>query len=137
MDEQIAHPGKVTAVSAETVTVSFTSRSACASCHAASLCTLSDVKDKTAEVPNLYGTRYQVGDEVEVVLGAEMGLKASMIAYALPVLVLLGTVLCLGFFGVSELWSGLAGIGSVALYYLILKCFFRGSIAKKYVFHLK
>jgi len=137
MAESIAHPGKVTAVSAETVTVSFTTRSACASCHAASLCTMSDVKDKTATVPNLYGSRYKVGDQVEVELGSELGLKAALIAYALPVLVLLGAVLILSGLGVPELWSGLAGIGAVALYYLILKCFFKGLLAKQYVFRLK
>ena len=136
MSEQIVHPGKVIAVSPRTLTVGFVSTAACAGCHAAGICSVSERKEKTVEVPNLYGARYRVGDEVEVVLKASMGLKAVWIAYAAPVLLLLAVVVGLIAAGVSELYSGLAGIGAVAAYYFIL-WLFRGRLARESVFVLK
>lgn len=136
MSEQIVHPGKVIAVSPEKLTVGFTSTAACAGCHAAGICSMGDKKEKTVEVPNLYGSRYRVGDEVEVVLKASMGMKAVWIAYAAPVLLLLLVVTGLMATGIRDLYSGLAGIGVVALYYFIL-WLFRGRLAREAVFVLK
>lgn len=136
MSEQIVHPGKVVAVSPEKLTVGFTSSSACAACHAAGICSMSERKEKVVEVPNVYGSRYRVGDEVEVVLKASMGMKAVWIAYAAPVVLLLAVVTGLIAAGVRDLHSGLAGIGAVALYYFVL-WLFRGRLARESVFTLK
>ena len=120
MAEQIVHPGKVTAVTPQLLTVGFTASAACGSCRAAGLCSMAERKDKTVEVPNIYGSRYQVGDEVEVAFRSTMGLKAVWLCYAIPVVILLGVVLGAIQLGLNELWSGLAGIGGVALWYFVL-----------------
>lgn len=136
MSEQIVHPGKVVAVSPEKLTVGFVSTAACAGCHAAGICSVSDRKEKTVEVPNRYGTRYKVGDEVEVVLKASMGMRAVGIAYAAPVVLLLLVVVGLIAAGIPDLYSGLAGIGAVAVYFFVL-WLFRGRLAREAVFMLK
>ena len=136
MAEQIVHPGKVTAVTPQLLTVGFTASAACGSCRAAGLCSMAERKDKTVEVPNIYGSRYQVGDEVEVAFRSTMGLKAVWLCYAIPVLLLLIIVLGALHLGLGELWSGLAGIGGVALWYFVL-WLLRGKLNNQHVFTLK
>ena len=136
MAEQIVHPGKVTAVTPQMLTVGFTASAACGSCRAAGLCTMAERKEKTVEVPNIYGSRYQVGDEVEVAFRSTLGLKAVWLCYAIPVVILLGIVLGAMEMGLNELWSGLAGIGGVALWYFVL-WLLRGKLNNRHIFTLK
>ena len=114
------HTGKVVSMTPKTTTVQIVSHSACSECHAAGLCGLSEYTEKAIEVPTSPSSTYGVGDEVQVVLKASMGFKAVWIAYFLPLVVLLAITLGLIASGVSEVVAGLAGIGAVALYYLIV-----------------
>ena len=136
MAEQIVHPGKVTAVTPQMLTVGFTASAACGSCRAAGLCSMAERKEKTVEVPNIYGSRYQVGDEVEVAFRSTMGMKAVWLCYAIPAVILLGIVLGAMKTGLNELWSGLAGIGGVALWYFGL-WLLRGKLNTQHIFTLK
>ena len=79
---------------------------------------------------------YGVGDEVQVVLKASMGFKAVWIAYFLPLVVLLAVALGLTALGVSEVASGLAGIGAVGLYYLGV-WLLRDRLRNEYVFTIQ
>ena len=79
---------------------------------------------------------YGVGDEVNVVLKATMGLKAVWLAYFLPLVVLLGVALGLIALGVGEVAAGLAGLGAVALYYLVL-WLLRDRLRNEYVFTIQ
>ena len=114
------HTGKVVSMTPKTTTVQIVSQSACSECHAAGLCGLSEYTEKAVEVPTSPSATYGVGDEVQVVLKASMGFKAVWIAYFLPLVVLLAITLGLIALGVPEVVSGLAGLGAVALYYLIV-----------------
>ena len=93
MKEQVKHIGEVVAVTPQTTTVRILSHSACSECHAAGLCGLSEYTEKAIEVPTSPSATYGVGDEVNVVLKATMGLKAVWLAYFLPLVVLLGVAL--------------------------------------------
>ena len=120
MGKNVSHKGKVIEMTPEATTVVISSSSACGECHAAGLCGVADMAEKTIEVaPDPYA-RYKVGDEVEVVLKASMGFKAVWLAYAIPLVVLLAVLLGLLSVGLGELPSALAAIGAVALYYLVL-----------------
>ena len=77
-----------------------------------------------------------MGDEVQVVLKASMGFKAVWIAYFLPLVVLLAITLGLIALGVPEVVSGLAGLGAVALYYLIV-WLRRDRLRNEYVFTIQ
>ena len=77
-----------------------------------------------------------MGDEVEVVLKASMGLKAVWIAYVVPLLVLMAVILGLSALGVKDWAAGLAGIAAVAAYWLVV-WIFRDRLRKEYVFTLK
>jgi len=130
------HTGKVVSMTPKTTTVQIVSQSACSECHAAGLCGLSEYTEKAVEVPTSPSATYGVGDEVQVVLKASMGFKAVWIAYFLPLVVLLAITLGLIALGVPEVVSGLAGLGAVALYYLIV-WLRRDRLRNEYVFTIQ
>ena len=136
MREQVMHTGKVVSMTPKTTTVQIVSQSACSECHAAGLCGLSEYTEKAIEVPTRPSATYGVGDEVQVVLKASMGFKAVWIAYFLPLVVLLAVALGLIALGVPELVSGLAGLGAVALYYLVV-WLLRDRLRNEYVFTIQ
>ena len=136
MKEQVMHTGKVVSMTPQTTTVQIVSQSACSECHAAGICGLSEYTEKAIEVPTSPSATYGVGDEVQVVLKASMGFKAVWIAYFLPLVVLLAVALGLIALGVPELVSGLAGLGAVALYYLIV-WLRRDRLRNEYVFTIQ
>ena len=134
-DADISHIGKIVDIAPDFITVEIVAESACASCHAASLCGTADATHKAISVRNTLGN-WKVGQEVRVVLKRSMGFKAVWLAYALPLLVLLAVLLTLNASGMTELASGLIAIGVTALYYLVL-WLFRGKLQNEYSFYIK
>ena len=136
MREQVSHTGKVVSMTPATTTVEIVSHAACSECHAAGVCGMSEFAEKAIEVPADPYATYGVGDEVQVVLKASMGMKAVWLAYFLPLVVLLAVALGLIALGVGEVAAGLAGLGAVALYYLAL-WLFRDKLRNEYVFTIQ
>jgi sigma-E factor negative regulatory protein RseC len=136
MKEQVKHTGKVVSITPQSTVVQIVSQPACSSCHAASVCGMSEFVEKAIEVPTDPYAPYQVGDEVQVVLKATMGMKAVWIAYFLPLVVLLAVALGLIALGVGEVAAGLGGIGAVALYYFVV-WLLRDRLRNEYVFSIQ
>lgn len=134
MEGSVSHKGKIISVDGSAAKVEIISQSACASCHAAGFCSATDQKRKLVDVHVSGG--YSVGEEVLVVLQRSMGMRAVLLAYALPLLVVLAVTVLLSYAGVAELVSGLAGIGALALWYLGVYLF-RSRIASGYAFTIK
>ena len=80
--------------------------------------------------------KYKEGDQVEVLLKKQMGIKAVVLAYILPIIIMMFLVLSLSYAGINELLTGLIIIGGVAVYYTILY-FFRRSLSREYVFGVR
>lgn len=133
---EVSHKGTVISVGQDRISVRIVSESACSACHAAGLCGASESKNKIVDVPVYGGQTYSVGQEVEVCLARKMGLKAVLLSYVIPLVILLILVLTLSSIGLGELVCGLASIGGVALYYLILY-FRRDSLVEGYVFYVR
>lgn len=136
MKEEVNHKGKVIKMTPQLTTVAILQHGACSACHAAGLCGMADIAEKAVEVPTDPYASYGVGDEVEVVLKASMGMKAVWLAYFIPLLVLLAVILGLIGLGVAEVPAGLGGIGAVAVYYLLLYLL-RDKLKNEYVFTIK
>lgn len=136
MKEQVKHTGKVVSMNPQLTTVQIVSYSACSECHAAGLCGMSEYTEKAIQVPTDPYASYGVGDEVQVVLQASMGMKAVWIAYFLPLVVLLAVALGLIALGVQEVVAGLSGIAAVGVYYLIV-WLLRGKLQNEYVFTIQ
>jgi sigma-E factor negative regulatory protein RseC len=97
---------------------------------------MADVAEKAVDLPTDPYAGYGVGDEVELVLKASMGMKAVWLAYCIPLVVLLAVILGLIALGVGEVAAGLSGIGAVGVYYFLL-WLFRDSLRNEYVFTIK
>lgn len=134
--ETISHKGKIVNMTPQVTTVSILQHAACGECHAAGICGMGDMAEKLVEVPTDPYGNYSVGDEVEVLLKASMGLKAVWLCYAIPLVVLLGTVVGLLSAGVEEAVAGLVGLAAIGLYYLLLYLF-RNKLKNEYIFTIQ
>ena len=134
--EVISHKGRIVAMTPQKTSVEFAVESACSSCRAAGLCGMGEYREKLVEVPTDPYASYGVGDEVDVVLKATMGLKAVWIAYVVPVVLLLSGVLVSGALGAGDLLSAFIGIGDVLLYYFVV-WLLREKLENEYIFTIK
>lgn len=135
MDE-ISHSAVVREVRETETIVEIVSESACASCAAAGLCTAAEAVKKEIAVPTVRDEGFYVGESVNVSVRRSLGMKAVLISYAVPLLILLVIVGSLSFTSVGEVAAGLAGIGAVALYYLVIYLL-RDRFSKEYVFTIR
>ena len=136
MSSDINHKGRIVRMTPQVTTVAIEQHGACGSCHASGICGMAGVEEKAVELPTDPYASYGVGDQVELVLKASMGIKAVWLAYFLPLVVLLAVILGLIALGVGEVVAGLSGIGAVGVYYFLL-WLFRNSLRNEYVFKIK
>ena len=133
---EISHTGKIVGLTPEMITVEIVSSSACSSCHAKGLCGMSDETRKQVSVPAVPGEIHTVGQEVNVLLKQSMGLKAVLLSYAVPAVILLALVTVLSLILESELAAGLLSVAGVGVYYLVL-LLFRKRLSGEYVFYIE
>lgn len=136
MSESVSHKGRVVRMTPELTTVAILQHGACSACHAAGLCGMADMAEKTVEVPTDPYAGYGVGDEVEVLLKASMGMKAVWLAYFIPLLIVIAVILGLAGLGVGEVAAGLSGLGALAVYYFLL-WLLRNRLKNEYIFTIK
>lgn len=133
---EIVHSGKVIEMTPDFTSVEITVSSACASCHAKSLCGMSEEQDKVIMLPTDPYATYKVGDEVQVCTKMSMGFKAAWISYVIPLAVLMGLILILTSVGVNELIAAGAAVGGVGLYYFVI-WLLRDKLNNEFVFYIK
>lgn len=120
----IEHEGVIVEIKGNSkAVVSIVSKSACASCHAKGVCSAADQKEKKIEVTLSSDDNYSVGERVILSLESGIGLKAVLVLYVIPLIILLTLLLTLLSCNVSEPMSALISVGSVALYYVLVKIF--------------
>ena len=116
--ETIRHEGIIESLGAEGCTVRILQASACSSCSARQLCRSSESKEKLVEVKGHYPTLH-VGDSVTLVGSVRQGLRASVLAYVVPLVIML-VVLFLVTHHYGEKLGALAALLALALYYGML-----------------
>lgn len=133
---EITHTGKIVEITPDFTTVQIVVSSACASCHAKSLCGMSEDEEKVIMLPTDPYATYNVGDEVQVYTKMTMGLKAAWISYVIPLAILMILILSLSAVIESEALRALAAIGGVGVYYFFI-WLFRERLANEFVFYIK
>jgi len=136
MAEEITHKGRILDVNPSFTTVEIISESACSACHAKGLCSLSEQKTKEIRVPTRGWDSFSPGDEVTIGMKATMGHKAVWLAYAIPLAALVAVLMLHTAAGLSELISGLAGLSSIAVYYLGI-WLLRDKLRNEFSFNIK
>ncbi|MCC8019972.1 MAG: SoxR reducing system RseC family protein [Rikenellaceae bacterium] len=135
MKNEIRHNGLIFDIVGNRVDVAVTPESACAACKAAAMCMVSDKEEKVVSVLTEHPEIYEIGEQVEVAVGRGMGVKAVLLAYVVPFVVLLTALLSFLGAGAGEVSAGLLSLGAVVLYYACLY-FFRKHIESEIVFKI-
>ena len=133
---EIAHRGKIVEITPDFTTIEIIASSACSSCHAKSLCGMSEDQEKLIMLATDPYAAHKVGDEVEVCTKMTMGLKAVWISYVIPLAVLMILILSLSGVFETEVFRGLAAIAGVGVYYFII-WLFRDRLKNEFTFYIK
>ena len=133
---EIVHSGKIVSIDPDFTTVEIVVDSACASCHAKSLCGMSEEQDKLISLPTDPYANHAVGDEVKVCTKMSMGLKAVWISYVVPLMILMILILSLSSVIGNEVYTGLLSIAGVGVYYLVM-WLLRAKLQNEFVFYIK
>ncbi|MDR0385659.1 MAG: SoxR reducing system RseC family protein [Prevotellaceae bacterium] len=138
MDRNISctsRSGTVSEVTPDNITVNIISVSACSECHAKGLCSAFERREKIIFVPNT-GQDIQSGDKVNVIMKVSMGMKAVLLAYFMPVIIVTMMLLLLLGAGAGEFYAGIVSLVSLAGYYLLIYRF-RGKLKKQFSFYIE
>ena len=118
MADIIKHRGIVEKVDGSHIVVRIVQTSACSACSAKGLCNASESKEKQIDVYEA-NPSYQIGEEVMVCGTTLMGMRAVLLAFGVPLLIL---VLALGvsmkLTGEDALLSSGIALVSVVPYYI-------------------
>ena len=134
MSKTVSHKGVVVAVDGRRLKVQIESVSACAACHAKGMCTLSDKEEKLIDIESPAAVDNKVGDVVTVVVTQQRGMQAVVLAYILPAIVVILSLVGLLKI-VSEPVAIILSLLSLAVYYILLYLF-RNRISSKFVMTL-
>ena len=135
-EETVSHEGVITKIDGDTLEIKIIAQSACAACHAKSACTMSDQAEKVLIVPKPEGQDFQLFQKVKVVMSVGQGNKAAVLAYLVPIILLLAALfICLGI-GLSEGLAALIGIVVLIPYYLLLYTQ-RDKLKKKFEYRIE
>lgn len=132
-NEVVSHEGIVQSVDGDKVTVRMTVSSACAGCHARHLCSSLDTQDKVVEAENPYHLQFEVGEKVTVTLQEKLAMRAVILCFLNPFVLMFASFLILNYLFANELVAALCSLGSIVVYYFIL-WLFRSKIAREYSF---
>ena len=118
--ETISHEGIVTKITDEELEIKILSQSACAACHAKSACGMGEQAEKILTVPRPKDKDFELNQKVNVKMAIGQGNKAAVLAYLIPIMLLLAVLfVCLGL-GLSEGLSALISILALVPYYSVL-----------------
>lgn len=135
MSESIQHTGIIQEIRGNLIFIKIVQQSACAGCHAKTMCAASESKERLIEITDNTGT-FHVNETVELYGKNSLGLQAVFLAFVIPVIIVLAVVAI----GTSCQWNetacGIAGISLLIPYYGILYLL-RNKLKKKFVFTLK
>ena len=95
MKDTITHKGTVVQSGRGTVDVLMRPESACGACHARKVCGMEEGEERILNVITINAHTYREGEEVNVSISEGMGIKAALIAYAYPFLLVFVLLICL------------------------------------------
>lgn len=132
---QIEHQGVVEHIFPHAVVVSIAQETACAACAAAALCHSSEKQEKKMEIPVADPSPYRVGQVVTIVGSIGLGLRATLWAYVLPLVLLMCVMIGVAYYTGSEGLAALVSLGSLIPYYILLYLL-RGRLQQRFTFQI-
>ncbi|MDR0370453.1 MAG: SoxR reducing system RseC family protein [Prevotellaceae bacterium] len=131
----IEHTGIIKEMNGAQIQVLITQTSACSACHAKSACTAADKSEKIIDIESSE-PGFKAGDRVIVSAQRALGLKAVLLVFVIPFLIILITLFILRAFVENEAVSGSIALAMLVPYYMALS-FFGKRIDAKFKFYIK
>ncbi len=120
MKDTIEHDGIVGKVDGDKVVVRIERMSACAECHAKSVCSTNDKSEKEIEALTL-GAEFAVGESVKIIGQKSLGMRAVLLAYVVPFCIVIGAMVLLTALSDNELLNGTASLCCLIPYFVIMR----------------
>ncbi|MDR2293102.1 MAG: SoxR reducing system RseC family protein [Prevotellaceae bacterium] len=136
MSKLIKHTGVVSQIIGNDIIVDIQRSSACAACESKSVCLTLDTQTQQIRINN-DNYNLKTGDTVNVVSERSYSMYAVILAFGIPVFLLMSTItILIEVFGINEGISALAAIVAVTVYYFIVH-FFDYKIKTKIKFRIE
>ncbi len=132
----ITHVGVVEHVSMPRVSVRILQASACSSCGAARLCHSAESQEKVIEAWVTDGVAPEIGQTVRLEGTVGQGMLATVLAYVVPLALMMAVLFALTLNGVSEGVAALAAVGCLVPWYGLL-WLLRGRLTRRLTFTVK
>lgn len=136
MANTIRHQGVVESIHGHHVQVRIVQVSACATCSIKGHCTTADAKEKRIDVFTAQTEAYQPGDSVWVVGQLSMGWWAVILAFLIPLVLLVGVLFAAHALTDNDLTAVGATLSVLAAYYLLL-WLNRHKMSRKFAFYME
>ena len=136
MIQTITHEAVIKSIDSERVCVTILQSSACSGCAAKQLCNSAEAKEKDVEVFTSDAMSYRVGEKVLLEGRLADGRRAALVAYGLPLLLLLPVLFLSVWLTGSEVLGAVWSLTTVVLYYLVIFLFFRKRLQQSFSFRI-
>ncbi len=134
-EEYVSHPGVVSEVTDGEIKVKIISSGACGGCNMKSACNISEMEEKELIIPVENSKEYSIGQPVNIKMGTRQGNKAVILAYLVPVVLLIIMILLFSSIEIKDIYVALISISVVGIYYFILYLF-RDKIKKQFSYEV-
>lgn len=137
MEKKIAHEGIVESIDGSHIRVKILQTSACSSCEAKTLCCSAESTEKLIDIYNSSSSDHQVGDKVVVCGSKSMSRNAVIIAFTIPLLLIILCVVCGNYlFPMSEQQIMVSILVMLSIYYLFIRIF-RNRLMNRFTFWIE
>lgn len=117
---KIHHNGVICSIDGRKARVKIERTSACSTCEAEKGCRRHGGKTMIVEVTDMDVLHHKVGDVVCVEMSTDMGHRAVLLGFGLPLILFVALLLTLHFVGFDDEQAALYALGVLVLYYLII-----------------
>ena len=136
MPSNIKHLGIVESINGTRLKVRIEQTSACAACSVKQHCHVPESKEKIIDVCNPQEVVCAVGQKVLISGTTAMGMKAVLLAFVFPFLLILFLLFVLRYFVDNEPLSGTIALASLIPYYFILSLF-KDKLKNRFRFYVR
>ena len=112
-EETISHEGIVTKITDDELKIKILAQSACAACHAKSACGMGEQAEKILTIPKPKGQTFQLNQRVSIKMTINQGNIAAVLAYLIPIIVLISVLFVCLSLNLGEGISALISIGAL------------------------
>ncbi|MCI1741379.1 MAG: SoxR reducing system RseC family protein [Prevotella sp.] len=136
MADKVTHTGIIDSIDGDRIHVRILQASACGECRIAGHCNASDTREKYIDVKDSNASIHHVGESVVISTDGNTARRATVIAYVIPLILMVLTLVLVLKFSHNEGMAALSGIGILVPYYFVI-FLLRKKISSEVKFQLK